>query len=139
VSSFVCPRCGTSSAHPKDAEHGYCGRCHAFTGTPAALSTPEDLPDPYGALMAAAQLDDPQAAAQRVLHHAVEATDPAGVEAGSFVQALIRAFVCADRGNRSRLHQAFPAYGFVFLVLDMPDGVELVRRLARGESLEVPS
>jgi hypothetical protein len=29
--SFVCPICGAKSYHPKDIEHGYCGRCHAFT------------------------------------------------------------------------------------------------------------
>lgn len=30
--SFTCPRCGAVSHHPLDAEHGYCGRCHDFTG-----------------------------------------------------------------------------------------------------------
>lgn len=29
---FVCPRCGITSWHPTDAERGYCGRCHDFTG-----------------------------------------------------------------------------------------------------------
>jgi hypothetical protein len=29
---FTCPRCGAVSHHPKDEEHGYCGRCHEFTG-----------------------------------------------------------------------------------------------------------
>lgn len=29
---YTCPRCGRTSAHPQDAEHGYCGACHAFTG-----------------------------------------------------------------------------------------------------------
>jgi hypothetical protein len=29
---FVCPRCGAASYHPKDEEHGYCGRCHQFVG-----------------------------------------------------------------------------------------------------------
>lgn len=29
---FTCPRCGAVSHHPKDEEHGYCGRCHDFTG-----------------------------------------------------------------------------------------------------------
>lgn len=29
---FTCPRCGRSSHHPKDIEHGYCGACHDFTG-----------------------------------------------------------------------------------------------------------
>jgi hypothetical protein len=28
---YTCPRCGAVSHHPKDAEQGYCGRCHAFT------------------------------------------------------------------------------------------------------------
>jgi hypothetical protein len=27
---FTCPRCGAVSHHPKDEEHGYCGRCHQF-------------------------------------------------------------------------------------------------------------
>ena len=30
--SFRCPVCGTRSFHPKDVEHGYCGRCHDWTG-----------------------------------------------------------------------------------------------------------
>jgi endogenous inhibitor of DNA gyrase (YacG/DUF329 family) len=30
--SFTCPRCGAVSHHPKDKEHGYCARCHDFTG-----------------------------------------------------------------------------------------------------------
>jgi hypothetical protein len=30
--SFTCPRCGATSHHPKDEEHGYCGACHDFTG-----------------------------------------------------------------------------------------------------------
>ena len=29
--SFTCLRCGATSHHPKDEEHGYCGRCHDFT------------------------------------------------------------------------------------------------------------
>ena len=29
---FTCPRCGAVSYHPKDIEHGYCGRCHDWTG-----------------------------------------------------------------------------------------------------------
>lgn len=31
---FVCPRCKKTSWHPEDARQGYCGACHAFTGTP---------------------------------------------------------------------------------------------------------
>lgn len=30
--SFTCPRCGAASYHPQDVEHGYCARCHDFTG-----------------------------------------------------------------------------------------------------------
>jgi hypothetical protein len=33
--SFTCPRCGAVSHHPKDKAHGYCGRCHEFTGDPS--------------------------------------------------------------------------------------------------------
>lgn len=29
--SITCPRCGRTSFHPKDIEHGYCGGCHDFT------------------------------------------------------------------------------------------------------------
>lgn len=29
---FVCPRCGTVSYLPEDIEHGYCGKCHDWTG-----------------------------------------------------------------------------------------------------------
>lgn len=32
--SFVCPDCGARSHHPQDLLNGYCGRCHAFTGSP---------------------------------------------------------------------------------------------------------
>lgn len=32
--AFTCPCCGATSAHPADIAHGYCGRCHAFTGDP---------------------------------------------------------------------------------------------------------
>lgn len=34
--SFTCPRCGMTSHHPKDEEHGYCGACHDFTGDDTA-------------------------------------------------------------------------------------------------------
>lgn len=30
--SFTCPQCSRTSYNPNDAEHGYCGACHAFTG-----------------------------------------------------------------------------------------------------------
>jgi hypothetical protein len=30
--AFTCPRCGAVSYHPKDEEHGYCAKCHEFTG-----------------------------------------------------------------------------------------------------------
>lgn len=33
-SSFTCPCCGAVSYHPDDVRHGWCGRCHAFTGDP---------------------------------------------------------------------------------------------------------
>lgn len=29
---FTCGKCGMVSHHPKDAEHGYCGNCHEYTG-----------------------------------------------------------------------------------------------------------
>lgn len=29
---FVCPRCFKVSNNPQDVEHGYCGRCHEWTG-----------------------------------------------------------------------------------------------------------
>lgn len=32
--SFSCPRCGAVSYNLNDVEHGYCGRCHDFTGDP---------------------------------------------------------------------------------------------------------
>jgi ribosomal protein S27AE len=34
--SITCPRCGWTSHHPADVEHGYCGHCHAFTSPPRA-------------------------------------------------------------------------------------------------------
>ncbi len=32
MSAFACPQCGMVSHNPADAEHGYCGNCHEFTG-----------------------------------------------------------------------------------------------------------
>jgi len=32
--SVTCPRCGTTSWHPDDVRHGYCGRCHWWTSDP---------------------------------------------------------------------------------------------------------
>lgn len=34
IPSFTCPVCSRVSYHPRDVEEGYCGACHAFTGTP---------------------------------------------------------------------------------------------------------
>ncbi len=34
VPSFTCPLCSRTSYHPRDVEEGYCGSCHAWTGTP---------------------------------------------------------------------------------------------------------
>lgn len=33
VGPFTCPVCGMTSHNPTDKQEGYCGRCHAFTGT----------------------------------------------------------------------------------------------------------
>jgi len=32
--SITCPVCGMTSHHPKDIEHGWCGRCHDYTANP---------------------------------------------------------------------------------------------------------
>lgn len=32
--SFKCPVCHRVSYNPNDESAGYCGNCHAFTGTP---------------------------------------------------------------------------------------------------------
>lgn len=37
MNSFTCPDCGAVSYHPSDIEHGYCGRCHAFTRNPLSV------------------------------------------------------------------------------------------------------
>lgn len=34
VTAFACPCCGAVSQHPQDVAHGYCGRCHWWTGDP---------------------------------------------------------------------------------------------------------
>ncbi len=34
AASFRCPCCGAVSHHPQDVEHGYCARCHWWTGDP---------------------------------------------------------------------------------------------------------
>lgn len=36
--TFTCPRCGVTSHHPTDEVEGYCGVCHAFTGSVPVLS-----------------------------------------------------------------------------------------------------
>jgi ribosomal protein L37E len=41
--SFVCPRCGAKSYHPKDISEGYCGRCHDFTGKERPMHTKDML------------------------------------------------------------------------------------------------
>lgn len=33
VPSFTCPCCGATSYSRADIVHGYCGRCHTYTGT----------------------------------------------------------------------------------------------------------
>lgn len=33
VGPFTCPVCGMTSHNATDKQEGYCGRCHAFTGT----------------------------------------------------------------------------------------------------------
>lgn len=38
MSSFTCPACQRTSAHPHDAWYGYCGNCHDFTETRARCS-----------------------------------------------------------------------------------------------------
>lgn len=41
--SFTCPKCGTTSHHPKDAEEGYCARCKDWTlpqETPVLVCAP---------------------------------------------------------------------------------------------------
>lgn len=30
---ITCPVCRMTSYNPHDIEHGYCGNCHAYTGT----------------------------------------------------------------------------------------------------------
>lgn len=35
--SFTCPACGATSYHPADVAHGYCGRCHDFTGSSVVM------------------------------------------------------------------------------------------------------
>lgn len=37
ATSFTCPECGAVSYHPQDIAHGYCGRCHRFTGVEQVL------------------------------------------------------------------------------------------------------
>lgn len=31
--SITCPVCGRTSYNPNDVREGYCGHCHAWTGT----------------------------------------------------------------------------------------------------------
>jgi hypothetical protein len=49
---FTCPQCGGTSYHPDDLAHGYCGRCHAFTGDRAINSSIRSSPDSdYGPVL----------------------------------------------------------------------------------------
>jgi hypothetical protein len=42
--SFTCPRCGATSHNPNDEREGYCGACHAFTGSaPRVAAEPAEL------------------------------------------------------------------------------------------------
>lgn len=43
VPTFTCPKCGATSAHPKDVEEGYCGNCHRWTRA-CNLRPPEGHP-----------------------------------------------------------------------------------------------
>lgn len=48
--SFTCPRCSRTSHSPDDERQGYCGACHAFTGS-LALSMWQFVassPGPFG-------------------------------------------------------------------------------------------
>jgi hypothetical protein len=43
---FVCPVCGARSNSREAKAFGYCGRCHDYTGLPAAFMTPAAGDDP---------------------------------------------------------------------------------------------
>lgn len=38
IPSFTCPSCKQTSYSKHDAEHGYCGACHEFTGEPRVVT-----------------------------------------------------------------------------------------------------
>lgn len=43
ATAFTCPRCGRTSHHPQDVEHGYCGACHDFTAVPGLAAVLAEL------------------------------------------------------------------------------------------------
>jgi len=54
--NITCPVCGMTSYHPKDIEHGWCGKCHDYTANPdgcvrayvvATTGEPATCIDPY--------------------------------------------------------------------------------------------
>lgn len=47
IALFTCPVCGALSHNPKDKQHGYCARCHEFTGE----NVVDLITDEHGVLM----------------------------------------------------------------------------------------
>lgn len=79
---FTCPVCGAASRSVDDARHGYCGRCHTFTGEPQPdFDQPRQLQYEtvvrrYAADLAA-QSGRPLAECAALLRRVLTPTDPA--------------------------------------------------------------
>ena len=75
-----------------------------------------------------------QEAAATVLWHYTGREYPEAFPSGGFYGALITAIAKADPYNKSLLHLGFPTQvTFAILVEHVPDGVDLLRQVARGE------
>jgi hypothetical protein len=56
-----------------------------------------------------------------------------GLEPGMFTTLLLDAWKFADVDNTRRLAQAFPDYAAAIRLMQQPDGVDTLRKIARGE------
>jgi hypothetical protein len=57
-----------------------------------------------------------------------------GYEPGAFIVKLMSAIAAADGFNRAKLYLSFPAYvAAAALIEQSKDGVEILRKIARGE------
>ena len=75
-----------------------------------------------------------QEAAATVLWHYTGREFPEAIPSGGFYGALILAIAKADPINKNQLAMAYPTHvAFAILIEHVPDGVEVLRKVARSE------